>query len=440
MNVLEHAKNHVDQAEYFTLRNKSAYVRIDNGSLALVADRDDAACALRVLKNAKLGASFGESPSQDGLLDNALAAAAFGQTAKFSFATDQPAYRADTYNAQTAGMAADDIVDLCMQLQSRIHQVVPEAPVNIVCQVESTSRHIETTAGVAAEEAATLAALAVELPFSHGGTDTGARATILSNDPIQISDEWIAQLVEERAWGERASSPTTGRFPVILTPYASNLLTLGLATSLSGQAIARGISPMGDKSRQQILSDQLTITENALEQTLPLARSFDDEGIACEQRAIVEKGVLKGFLTDLSSAAELEQTSTGNAVRRTLFSEKVEDAPVPSFLGAIIDAGSTPWRELVSSLEEGILVTHMLGLHSSNLMQGQFAVQANGFHIRHGKIVGYLERTMMSGSLFESFLNVRGVSRERKPTAQGSLSVAGLAPYILLDSVQLTVG
>ncbi|MBU1050058.1 TldD/PmbA family protein [Candidatus Bipolaricaulota bacterium] len=440
MNVLEDARATADQAELFSTRRKSAYVRFDDSSLALVAHRNDSACALRVLRDGKLGASFGESPSQAGLLDSALAAASFGQSVKFGFATEQPACIARTYNAQTAMMTAEDIVDLCSKLKSRIHQAVPDATINMVCQVESSSRRVETTEGAIAEEASTLAELAVELPFAHRGTDTGARAVVMSNDPIHIPDEWIAQLVEERSWGEQASSPVTGRLPVILTPATSNLLTLALVSCLSGHAVAKGISPLLDKTGQKILSDQLTIRENAGEQALPLARSFDDEGIACQRRTIVEKGVLLGFLTDLSSAANLGQPSTGNAVRRTLFSEKIEDAPTPSFLGAIIEAGSVPWRELVRSLEEGVLVTHMLGLHSSNLLQGQFSVQVTGFHIRKGKVVGYLERTMMSGNLFEDFTDIRGVSQERMPTAQGSLAVAGLAPYILLDSAQLTVG
>jgi len=81
-----------------------------------------------------------------------------------------------------------------------------------------------------------------------------------------------------------------------------------------------------------------------------------------------------------------------------------------------------------------------MGLHSSNLLQGQYAVQALGFHIRNGRPVGYLERTMLSGNVFQDFLNLRAISSEREPTRQEMLSVAGLAPYILLDSAQVTVG
>ena len=440
MTLLEKARTAADQAELFTVHRQSVHVRFDDSSLALVAHHNGSACALRVLKDGKMGASFGEAASQDPLLDDALAAASFGEDTHFGFATAQPPIAPSNYDSRTAKLSAEDVIGLCSELKLRIERADPDATVNMVCQTEAGTRRVETTEGIDAEEATTRAELVVELPFPGRGTDTGAVRQLISNAPIHVSDEWVDTLVEERSWGANASSPTTGRLPVILTPGATNLLTLALSSCLAGPAVSKGISPLHDKVGQQILSDRITIHEDALQPSNPYARSFDDEGIACQPRTIIERGVLKGFLTGLSSAADLQQPSTGNAVRRTLFSEKIEDAPTPSFLGAIIKAGTTPWRMLVSGLDEGILVTRMLGLHSSNLLQGQFSVQVNGFHIRNGEVVGYLERTMMSGNLLEDFLNVRNISREQEPTAQAPMAVAGLAPYIMLDSVQLTVG
>jgi len=159
-----------------------------------------------------------------------------------------------------------------------------------------------------------------------------------------------------------------------------------------------------------------------------------------QPRPIIERGILKGFLTDLRGAANLGQTPTGNALRRTLFTQTIEDAPIPMWLGAVIEPGDRSWRELLGEIEEGILVTRMSGLHSSNLLQGQYAVQVDGFHVRGGKPVGHLTRTMLGGNVFDDFATLRGVSRERERTAAAEMEVAGLAPYILLDAAQVTVG
>jgi PmbA protein len=440
VDLIQQAKLSVDQAELFTIHRKSAYTRFSNGSLDLVAHRNNSACALRVLKNGKLGASYGQSSSQEGLLDDATAAAAFGQAVNFGFATDRPTPTSPGYNEGTAALSAEDLVEACSVVKSRIAQAAPDAHVNMVCQAESGRRVLETSEGVAAEEAYSRTELSVEVPFPTQGTMIGAAARIISNDPIAITDEWIDNLLEMRSWGEQASAPSSGRLPAILTPYTSSLLTLSLAACLSGSAVCKGVSALAGKVGEQVLSSQLTIREDAKYSGHPHARSVDDEGVACQPRVLIEKGILRGYLTDLSSAVDLGQPSTGNALRRTMFSEKIEDVPTASWLGAIIEPGETSWRDLIAGIDEGILVTRISGLHSSNLLQGQFSVQANGFHIRKGKVVGYLEKTMMSGNIFEDFRNIRAISSEREPTAQEPIAVAGLAPYILLDSVQLTVG
>lgn len=440
MDLIQQAKSSVDQAELFTIHRKSAHIRFSSGSLDLVAHRNNSACALRVLKNGKLGASYGESASQEGLLDDAMAAAAFGQATNFGFATDLPTPTSPGYNGRTAALSAEDLVEVCSDVKSRIAQAAPDAPINMVCQAESGQRVLETSEGVAAEEAYSRTELSVEVPFPSQGTMIGAAARIISNNPIEVTDEWIDSLLEMRSWGEQVSAPSSGRLPAILTPYTSRLLTLSLAACLSGSAVCKGVSALADSVGEQVLSSQLTIREDAMYSGHPHARSFDDEGVACQPRTLIERGVLRGFLTDLSSAADLGQPSTGNALRRTMFSEKIEDVPTASWLGAIIDPGDVSWRELIAGIDEGILVTRMSGLHSSNLLQGQFSVQASGFHIRRGKAVGYLEKTMMAGNIFEDFCNIGAISQEREYTAQEAMGVAGLAPYILLNSVQVTVG
>ena len=123
-----------------------------------------------------------------------------------------------------------------------------------------------------------------------------------------------------------------------------------------------------------------------------------------------------------------------------MFSENIDDAPVPSLLGAIIEPGETPFRDLMAGIDNGLLVTYIRGLHSGNIAQGIFSVQVDGFHIVGGRIAGYLSKTMISGNIYEDFQAIRGLSLESEPTAQGSLSVSGMAPYVLLDSVQVTVG
>ncbi len=440
MKLLTQARESADQAEVFVRHRKSTLVRFAKNSLRLVADRDTSECALRVVQQGQLGASFGESPDQPELLRDALSAASFGQAIPFRFAERTNRENVICYDRHTAALTAEALIELGDGVRRRVLAAEPDAVVNLHTLVESGMRHIASSEGVDAEEAFSRMELLVELPFPSRGTDIGAAGRLTSIHPVSASDEWIESLLEQRHWGNNPSRPSTGRWPVLLTPYASNLLTLALAAGLSGAHVAQGASPLADKVGQQILSQHLTIHENPRHPNLAFRRSFDDEGTPVSSRPVIERGVLRGFLTDLRTSAMLDCPSSGSAVRRTLFSEKIEDAPSPGWLGAVIEPGDRSWRDLLAGIEEGLLVTHMLGLHSCNLLQGQYTVQANGFHVRNGVPVGYLERTMLSGNLYEDFLSIRAISSEREPTTQGPLSVAGLAPYLLLESAQITVG
>lgn len=440
MTFIDRARKSVDQAEVYAARRRVAQVRFREGALSLVAHRDTSACAVRVIAKGKLGASFGESAMQVGLLEDAIAAAAYGQEASFSFAPAQEYPSVEGSDPMAGPLSASDLIELAVDVRERIRRRAPDAVVNLLCEAASGERSIETTEGAAAKEAFARTKLGVEVPFPSRATDVGATARLILTGSVEVPDAWIDDLLERRCWGTSTSVPSSGRLPVLLTPYTSHLLTLTLAACLGSDSVSKGASPLGERVGEQILSDRLTIREEPTHAGFPFARSFDDEGVAVQPRAIIERGVLRSFLTDLRGAADLGQPPTGNAARRTMFSERIEDAPAPSWLGAIIEPGEDPWRDLMAGIDEGLLVTRLSGLHSSNLLQGQYAVKVDGFHIRSGKPIGCLERTMIAGNLFEDFRNVRAASSERQPTAQAELEVAGLAPYILLDSAQVTVG
>ena len=440
MKLIEKAKRTADQAELYTIRRKLVQVRFRESGLTVVAQRDTSACALRVINDGRLGASFAESPSRARLLEDSCAAASYGQGASFSFAASQLYPSVLSSDPKTAELAAGDLIDLAIQVRDLITRSAEDAVVNLLCEAESGKRSVETTQRATAEEPFSRVTLGVEVPFPSRRSDTGAVGRLISIGPMEVSGSWIEELLEMRGWGAQASVPASGRLPVLLTPYASTLLTLTLAECLGSVSVSKGVSPLADKIGEQVLSERLTIREDPTYAGHPFARAFDDEGVAVQPRKVIERGVLRSFLVDLSGAANLGTRSTGNAVRRTLFSERIEDVPVPNWLCAIIEPGEDSWRDLMAEVEEGILVTRMAGLHSCNLLEGQYAVQANGFHIRSGRPVGYLERVMLAGNVFEDFLAVRAISREREPTAHVEMEVAGLAPYMLLDSAQVTVG
>ena len=431
--LMERAKKTVDQAELYWSRTHAIDVRYENYRLQAVTENDLSSVALRVVKDGKSGATYGVDPEQPNLLEEAAAAAEYGDPATFSFAPAADYPEVANYDERTAKLSSADLVEICESIKRRIAPERPDIPLLIQAGAERKRLVIETTHGAEASEESTGVGAGFGAPIKGAGI--GVFKSFSSVEPKGADDALIEEFLEWYGWTETASTPSTGRLPVIFTPEASFLLTLPLWAGLDGDAVDKGTSPLIGKVGEQILSEKLTILDDPLSPGDNDARAFDDEGIPCQRRVLVENGVLQGYLLDLRTAAALGQTSTGNAVKRALFGGGTETQPNPWPLNIAIEGGATPYRDLIAGLEEGILLTSGMGFHSGNYPQGHFAVQAVGYHIRGGKVVGRLDQTMVSGNIYQDFLNIRDISTERRK-AFGMLS-GGLAPYILVDGLQV---
>ncbi len=432
--LIESAKGTVDQAELYWRRRHTISALYQNYRLQQVEENDLSSVALRVIEDGRLGSTYGVFPEAETLLDDARAAARYGDGATFSFAptADYPSVR--TYDDRTAGATSQDLVDLCEAVKERIHKELPDIPLIIRGQVDTSHLLVESTEGAGDELRATNYTIGFGAPFRGVGTAIikGQR----SISPFEVDEALVDEFVEWYRWGDDTSTPSTGRLPVILAPEAAFLFLLPLLMGVSGDLVSKKTSPLVGKVGQPILSEKLTVLDDPLADGDPSARPFDDEGVPCATQAIVENGVLKDYIVDLRSGAALQRPSNGHGFKEALFGGGSETPPTPWFANPVIGAGEESWRDLLSGLKEGLLITNGMGFHSGNYPQGQFAVQAVGYHIVGGKVIGRLDKTMISGNIYEDLRKVRAVSRERRRAFSGLRSV-GMAPYVLVDSLQV---
>jgi len=432
--IIERAKHTADQAELYWNRTERIDVRYANYSMQAITQDDLSSVALRVIADGRLGTTYGVTPDQEGLLDDAGSAAAHGDPATFSFAPAASYPSVDVFDPDAAALTSDDIVGLCEQVKAKIHKERPDIALTIQARREVVERVIQTTEGADAAAKSTAVRIGFGAPIKGAGISVNKSAAAVS--PLQLDEELVAEFIEWYGWTEHSSTPSTGRLPVILAPEAAFLFYIPLCAGLSGDAIHRGTSPLRERMGERILSDKLTIVDNPLLDGDIDARAFDDEGTPCQRRTLVERGVLKGFLVDLRNGAALGQPSTGNGRKKALFGEGTEIDPNPWPISLEAEPGGATYRDLIAGLDEGLLLTSGMGFHSCNYPQGQFSVQAVGFHIRGGKVVGRLDKTMVAGDIYKDLLNVRALSSECKGH-YGMMMAIGRAPYILIDGLQV---
>jgi len=205
----------------------------------------------------------------------------------------------------------------------------------------------------------------------------------------------------------------TCQVPVIYeAPIASSLLS-HFISAISGGALYRKASFLLDHLGEQIFPDFVRIHEQPLLMGAMGSASFDSEGVATAARDIVKDGILQGYVLGSYSARRLKMETTGNA---------------GGVHNLTVDPGEQGLEEMIKSIEEGFLVTELIGF-GINGVTGDYSRGASGLWIENGEIAYPVEEVTVAGNLKDIFRNIVSVGNDidaRRSTRCGSILVDGL--------------
>ena len=123
---------------------------------------------------------------------------------------------------------------------------------------------------------------------------------------------------------------------------------------------------------------------------------FDNEGVRCRRRTIVEDGVLRGYFLGTYSARKLGMHSTGNA---------------GGTHNLLVRPGALDFAGLLRQMGRGLLVTELLG-HGVNAVTGDYSRGAAGFWVEHGEIQYAVEEITIAGNLKEIYKNIVAIGND----------------------------
>ena len=216
-----------------------------------------------------------------------------------------------------------------------------------------------------------------------------------------LADVESAAAIGTRA-GQRAISRlhpiklASGPMPILFDPRVSSTLLGHLVGAITGSAIARGTSFLKDKLGQMILPAGLSIIDDPLRRRGLRSRAFDGEGLAAQRSAIIEQGVLTGWLMDVASAKQLGLAPTGHASRGT------SGPPGAGTTNLHLEGGTATPAELMADIKQGILVTELIGM-GVNGLTGDYSRGASGYLIENGEITRPVAEITIAGNLLDMF-------------------------------------
>ena len=201
----------------------------------------------------------------------------------------------------------------------------------------------------------------------------------------------------------------TGEYPVIIENKAMISLLSSFSGMFSGETHLKKISPIQGKLGQKVFSDLITIHDMPLKEDAVLRQPFDEEGVACRNKTVVDKGVFTTMLHNLKTAKAFDTVSTGSAF-----------GGAPSGCNLFIEAGERSKEELIASIGKGLLLTNFDGLHAGlNAISGDMSLKTCGFYIEGGKIVKPVTLIIMAGNFVKMMNDVEAVGSDLEMSYRG---------------------
>lgn len=427
--LLDMATQVADQAVVYSRDTSSDHVEFENAKLKDIDSSLNAAIGLTVVKNARLGYAYSRNvTNRQELIDRALASAADGVAVGYQMelVSGLPTPRA--YDAAIEEATSTVLVAECERLCDLL-------PVGDGGQLDvGAGRHVHATRIINSSGTDLSARQSVSTTMAkltYPATRAGLYRVWASKGFDTVEEGELAELRDVYMLSLPVVRPKSGHTRALFTPEAMYVLAWRLRVATNGKNVYEGVSPLKDRLGLPVVSEKLTLVDRPLDDSLPGARAFDDEGTPCAQLTLIERGRLSGFYYDRYYAWKSGAAPTGHGFRPT-----IADAVSPQLAHLRIEPGSEPLGSLLAAMGSGVVVAGALGAHSGNILNGDFSIGlAPGLWVEGGEVVGRLENAMVAGNVYDLLQRVVAIGDRVR---YGPM--AGYFPAVLFDDVCFNVG
>lgn len=205
----------------------------------------------------------------------------------------------------------------------------------------------------------------------------------------------------------KASPCPATTMPVIMAGEAGGtVIHEACGHGMEADIVEREFSVYRDMIGKTVASPIVTIVDDGSIQGLYGSYGFDDEGTPSGRTVLVDKGILKGYLTDREMALKMGMPLTGNG-RRSSY----RVPPQPRMSNTFVEPGNGSIDDLISSVDHGLLVRQMGG-GEVNPTSGDFVFHVTeGYLIKKGSL-SPVRGAILSGNGPDILKKIVGVGRD----------------------------
>lgn len=455
--LIEEANNRgCSFAEARYVKKSSSSIRVQDGRIEELFQRETAGVGIRVIANGGWGFSGSASLDKKYLLASleeaiASAIALGGKTIEKAEVKEIKGLRDKKEircKIPPQDISPEDKANRALEWEREARGVAPQHINNTVVSLGDSCREeiVYNSWGVQVESKLVHTFASVFVSASEGDVRQSASERRGGTKGYELTEEIESEEFSLKAANKAiellsASPPPAGTFPAILDPEVVGLFVHeALGHNAEADAVWSGQSIIKGKKGEEIAAPCVTIVDDATIEGAFGFYFFDSEGTPAQRNVIIENGILKDYLYNLETAAKMGANPSGNAR-----AEGYEVPPIVRMSNTFMTPGDWTFEEMLAEIKEGV---YLKGGRWGYVYpeRGQFTFNVEeAWLVKDGELREHLRDVSMSGMTLETLKKIKGVSKDFKLASPGHCGKGGQTafvddggPYVLVE--EITVG
>ncbi|MBR3299009.1 MAG: TldD/PmbA family protein [Clostridia bacterium] len=422
-----------DEAEVYSASDERMEIGVLDGEVVKICANSNSGLNLRVMYEGRIGYAYTEVLEDvESLVRHAV------DNAKVIENDDvHPMQGSCTYPSiekkpnPIVDMTDDERINIALNLERDILAFDDRVNRMSRCELHSgvRSSHIRNTRGLCADSETGYSYI-FAIPIVRQGDEERSNYSLKFGPDIMDYNDFIKETVDNALMTFNAKPVASGEYRVLLRCDAAVDFLDAFCELFFADKVQDGLSLLAGKLNKPVASEVVSIVDDPFEADYP--RAFDDEGVPSVFTSVVENGILKSYLYNLTTARKDNVPSTSNAGR---FGASSPIGIMPS--NFYIKDGEKSYKELIDELNTGLIITELAGLHAGiNTVSGDFSLIAAGLLVEGGSIIRAVEQITIAGNiltLLDGILAVGNDLRFRLPE-YGRVG----SPSLLIDKLAVS--
>jgi TldD protein len=199
-----------------------------------------------------------------------------------------------------------------------------------------------------------------------------------------------------------------GEMTVVLgSGWPGILLHEAVGHGLEGDFNRKGSSVFSGKVGQRVASKGVTVIDDGTITDRRGSLNIDDEGNPTQKNVLIEDGILRGYMQDVTNARLMKTSVTGNGRR-----ESFAHLPMPRMTNTFMLAGDKDPKEIIATVKKGLYAVNFGG-GQVDITSGKFVFSASeAYMIENGKVTYPVKGATLIGNGPEAMNRVKMIGND----------------------------